>query len=373
MRNNILVLILTVFIVSFFTVGGCGGGGDGDSDNSAQDNSGMNMEDEMSGEEMPTEEPTEEPTMEGDESEEVSFIEGGNLPEAPQTFFYVDGGTDRQNLDFYGIEGLPNTKDGLRPAIIFIHGGGWIIGSKEDVDPFLFEVAEAVGFHVISINYRLANDDSAPWPAIIQDVNAAIRWIKLNSQMLGVDPDSLIISGPSAGGHLASLAASSSGVADLQGNDNLGPDTSVRAAVIIFGVHNLNTVFSLEALNLFFGLNCEIEEAIGGGIAISLLIDDDCDDEFDLLNPLAGCDQTKMDQASPIFHLDSDDPPMMLIHGTDDCSVLFLQSEEMLEALSDLGVFNQFILSEGGMHNLESLNLTVDDIVDFLETVFETN
>lgn len=157
MRNNILALILAVFIVSFFTVGGCSGG-DSDSSGSSQDSSGVNMDGEMSGGEVPTE----ELAMDDNASGEVAFIESGELPEEPQTFFYVEGGTNRQNLDFYGIEGLPNARDGLRPAILFIHGGGWIVGSKEDVDPFLFQVAEEIGFHVVSINYRLANDNSTP-------------------------------------------------------------------------------------------------------------------------------------------------------------------------------------------------------------------
>lgn len=69
--------------------------------------------------------------------------------------------------------------------------------------------------------------------------------------MLDTDPDALVISGPSAGGHLSALTATSSDITELQGTDNLGPDTSVKAAVLIFGVHNLNTVFSAEALTLF--------------------------------------------------------------------------------------------------------------------------
>ena len=77
--------------------------------------------------------------------------------------------------------------------------------------------------------------------------------------------------------------------------------------------------------------------------------------------------------ALSVVFLDNSDPPMFLIHGTDDCTVPFLQSEEMADALDDAGVFNQFLLVEGGMHDLVSLDLTVDEIVDFLELVFGIN
>ncbi len=356
---RLLSLFIIIILISFGTIGGCGGG-DGDSS------------DEMipADNEMPMDE-MEEDMME-EESDQVVFIFGGTISRPPQTFPYVDGGGPRQSLDFYGIEGLSQAKDGLRPAILFVHGGFWLGGSKEDIDPFVFEVAEEVGFHVISIGFRLADDASAPWPDIIRDINTAIRWIKLNSDMLGIDPDALILAGPSSGGHLAALASTASDVQELQGTENPGPSTEVIATVVLFGVHDLNTLFTLEVASLFQSLNCDPLIAAAAVAAIFLLIDD-CDVSINPLDPLEDCNQSRLDLTSPALHVDNSDPPMFLIHGTDDCNVPFLQSEEMADALDDAGVFNQFILVEGGMHDLESLNLTVEEIVDFLEIVFGIN
>ncbi len=363
MKTNLLTIILSIFLVSFLNIGGCGGGSDSDDSMPEDMDMPMDMDDEV-----PDNDDGEEPE---DPQQQPTFISGGQISQTPQTFSYVENGSDRQSLDYYAIQGLQTANIGTRPAILFVHGGGWLIGSKEDIDPFLFDVAEEAGFHVISIGYRLADDVSAPWPAIIQDVNTAIRWIKLNSEMLGVVPDSLIISGPSAGGHLASLVSVASDVPELQGTENPGADTTVKAAIAIFGVHNLNTLFSTEAVERFFNLGCDIERAIGAVGVVRELIDDSCPLDLNILNPLSGCDDQQMDLASPVVHVDSTDPPMFLIHGIDDCNVPFFQSEEMAEALDDAGVFNRFILTEGGMHTLESINLTSDDILNFLEEVFE--
>lgn len=349
MKISLLTVILSIFLISFLNIGGCGGGSG--SEDSMPDNGDGGGD------------------IENPEVPPV-FITGGEISENPQTFSYVENGSVRQRLDYYAIDGLQTANEGERPAILFIHGGGWLTGSKEDIDPFLFDVAEEAGFHVISVGYRLADDESAPWPAIIQDINTAIRWVKLNSEMLGIDPDSLIIAGPSAGGHLASLVSVASDVTELQGTENPGVDSSVKASVAIFGVHNLNTLFSSETLERFFILECDIERVIGAVGVIRDLIDDSCPLDLNILNPLSGCDDEKLDLASPVLHVDGSDPPMFLIHGTDDCNVPFFQSEEMADALDDAGVLNEFILTEGGEHNLETLSLSVEDIISFLEKVF---
>ena len=73
-----------------------------------------------------------------------------------------------------------------------------IAGDKRAIDPLAYQIAGLGKYNLVSINYRFANDESAPWPQIIYDVNAAIRWIKLNSNKLGIDPDKLILAGESA-------------------------------------------------------------------------------------------------------------------------------------------------------------------------------
>ena len=135
-----------------------------------------------------------------------------HLSEAVE-YSYVKDGHERQKLDFYRYDGEA-TK---RPALIWIHGGSWIAGDKGSVEPIAFQVAGLGKYNLISIGYRLADDESAPWPEIVYDVKAAVRWIKLNSEKLGIDPDEIILMGESAGAHLAALTAFSSGVEELEG------------------------------------------------------------------------------------------------------------------------------------------------------------
>jgi hypothetical protein len=163
---------------------------------------------------------------------------GGTLVSTPVTRAYVTGGTDRQALDIYRIQdvSLP------RPALLVLHGGYWTSGSKIDVDPLQFEIARQAGFHLISVGYRLANDPTAPWPSIVYDVKAAIRWVRQHAKEFDIDPNVLIISAESAGAHLAALAATSSDSTALQGPDDLGFSSAISAALLFSGTYNFRTI-----------------------------------------------------------------------------------------------------------------------------------
>ena len=154
----------------------------------------------------------------GEDGSGESIVEaGGTLSENPETFEYVDGGTARQMLDIYRVEGLPSqsvSERGLitsagRPVLVWFHGGGWVTGSKDNIEGIAFEIAELAGFHLVSVGYRLAGQGADPWPGIIVEVKSAVRWLKLNAGMLGIDPEQIIVTGESAGAHLAAMIASS--------------------------------------------------------------------------------------------------------------------------------------------------------------------
>ena len=89
-----------------------------------------------------------------------------------------------------------------RPAVIYVHGGGWYEGTREDgwMSPYL----ATHGFFAVSIDYRLSGE--APFPAQIHDVKAAIRWLRAHAQIYRVAADRIGIWGDSAGAHLAALA-----------------------------------------------------------------------------------------------------------------------------------------------------------------------
>lgn len=91
------------------------------------------------------------------------------------------------------------------PALVFMHGGGWTLGSLATYEPFCRQLANACGLILIWVEYRLAPE--APFPAAYDDTMAAWRWVQQNYRELGVDPSRIMIGGDSAGGNLAAVAA----------------------------------------------------------------------------------------------------------------------------------------------------------------------
>ena len=113
-----------------------------------------------------------------------------------------------------------------RPAILIIHGGGWSAGSKNDMVYRTLMIDYAMkGYVVCNMNYRLVQE--APLPACIEDVQAAVRWIKSNAQKLGIDPQHIGTYGHSAGGHLSLMAGLTAGVACAAGG---APPTEIGRA-----------------------------------------------------------------------------------------------------------------------------------------------
>jgi acetyl esterase/lipase len=94
---------------------------------------------------------------------------------------------------------------GPGPLLIFIHGGGWVIGDLETHEPFCIDVATELDLPVVAVDYRLAPEH--PFPAALEDSIAAARWIASNPQELGREATSLFLSGDSAGGNLAAVVS----------------------------------------------------------------------------------------------------------------------------------------------------------------------
>ncbi len=146
---------------------------------------------------------------------------------------YTEAGR-RGHLDIY----LPAGQDAIKdaPVLLQVHGGAWTLGEKEHQGRPLMNQMAAKGWVCVAINYRLAPRD--PWPAHVVDVKRAIAWVKDNIADYGGDPDYLVITGGSAGGHLAALAALTPGDPAFQPGFE-DADTSVRAAVPFYGVYDL--------------------------------------------------------------------------------------------------------------------------------------
>jgi acetyl esterase/lipase len=218
-----------------------------------------------------------------------------------------------------------------RPAILAIHGGSWTGGSKRlfrpspwNPHPTAIRMAEA-DFVVIAADYRLARPGVPGWPAALDDLREAVRWIRRHADELGIDPGRIASFGPSAGGHLAALLGTSAG---LRGPDD---DARVQAVVSFYGPSDLERLplervrpLPHEPVRAFLGL----EEIRPSG---------------------------KAREASPVHHVRRDTAPMLLIHGTRDAWVPIEQSEELDRALEAAGVRHQLVRVEGARHGFDAL------------------
>ena len=144
---------------------------------------------------------------------------------------YAEAGA-RNFLDLY----LP--ADGAKdaPVLLQVHGGAWILGTKDQQGIPLMQHLAAKGWICVAINYRLAPRD--PWPAHAVDVKKAIHWIRENIAAYGGDPDYIAITGGSAGGHLTALTALTPNTPEWQPGFE-DADTSVQLAIPHYGVYDM--------------------------------------------------------------------------------------------------------------------------------------
>jgi acetyl esterase/lipase len=203
-------------------------------------------------------------------------------------------------LDVWHRADLP--LDGRAPVLLQVHGGAWQYGDKRNqAEPLLGYLAER-GWVCVTVNYRLA--PSSLWPAMIVDVKRAIAWIREHISGHGGDPGFIAVTGGSAGGHLAALAALSANDPDFQPGFT-EVDTSLAAAVPMYGVHD----FTRDRQGLFALLENKI---IG--------------------TTLAG-DERTWRQASPALRVGHDAPPFLVVHGATDAIVGVEQSRRLVAAL----------------------------------------
>ncbi len=201
--------------------------------------------------------------------------------------------------------------DKLRPAIIVIHGGGWIEGDKSSfttaehgVPGNIVEFAR-LGFVAATINYRLAG--VAPYPAALEDCRAAVRFLRANAQKYGIDPNRIGAYGNSAGGHLALLLALD--VADDKAE--LGQSARVQAAVSDSGPLDLARQHRQNQLRTV------VERFLGG--------------------PPEGSRVESYRRASPATFIARDVPPLLLIYGATDEQVDVKTADEFVAALAAAG------------------------------------
>lgn len=242
---------------------------------------------------------------------------------------YVPGGDPAQRLDLY----LPDApSDKPLPLIVWVHGGGWHGGSKAGC-PALGLVAK--GYAAASVEYRFSQ--KAVFPAQIQDCQAALRWLRANSNKYNLDPNHIGVWGSSAGGHLVSLLGTAGGkkaFAPIGGNEE--QSDRVQAVCDDYGPADFNTVMQQAAddknVRNIFKFNTPGDPYSG------------------LIGANLGADKQKGDAVSPVHYVSRDNPPFLILHGTHDALVPLAQSEELAAALKEKGVEVLFQRFPGAGH-----------------------
>jgi acetyl esterase/lipase len=231
-----------------------------------------------------------------------------------------------RNLDYAQPGGTPlrldlfvPPSDRPLPLIIWIHGGGWMEGNKDEEVEALPLVWH--GFAVASVDYRLT--DRAIFPAQIHDVKAAVRFLRANAAKFGLDPDRFGVWGESAGGHLAALLGTTSANGELEGAEGVtGVSSRVQAVFDWYGESDLlqrnETVAHITDTKL-----------LGGPVRLN---------------------REKARLASPITYVTKDAPPFLIVHGDKDDNVDVAQSLLLDRALRRVKAPVQLIVVKGGPH-----------------------
>ncbi|MEZ5324618.1 MAG: alpha/beta hydrolase [Verrucomicrobiales bacterium] len=212
------------------------------------------------------------------------------------------------------------------PLLVWVHGGAWRAGSREN--PKVAALAEK-GWAIASVDYRLS--PVAPFPAQVHDIKAAIRFLRAHAAEHRCSVDEIAIAGASAGGHLAALVGVTNGHAELEGKvgTDLDADSSVQAIVSLYGGSNLESILAQSTPH---GLSVRVP-------ALDLLLGAAPDKVPDLAR-----------LASPVAHVDSTDPPLLLVHGDQDPQMPINQAHELQGAYEKLGLRCQFKVLHGAAH-----------------------
>ncbi len=221
-------------------------------------------------------------------------------------------------LDIYRRKELPTPA----PTIIFIHGGAWRTGKRQDYLPYLIDYAEK-GYIAVTVSYRL--QQVAKFPAAVGDVICAIKWIKSHAGEYGIDPTRIALLGASAGGHL-SLMAGYAGDEPMFNDEPCPSDSSakVKAVINFYGPVDLTTPYAR-------GRN-EVKDFLGGTY----------DEYFELYH-----------LASPITYVSKESPPTLTFHGTIDSLVPVSQADSLDTMLKRMGVPHEYYRLKGWPHAMD--------------------
>jgi acetyl esterase/lipase len=208
------------------------------------------------------------------------------------------------------------------PTLMYIHGGGWVFGDKGGA-PNLFLPYVERGWNIVNVEYRMAG--TSPAPAAVEDVRCALRWIYRNAAEYHFDTNRIVVSGHSAGGHLALMTGMLPSGTDL---DSACPADASEPALKVAAIVN------------WYGIT-DVGEILTGP------------DRKTYAVAWIGAQPGKDDRAkrvSPLTYVRSGLPPILTIHGDHDPTVPYSQAVRLRDALTAAGVSNELVTIQGGGH-----------------------
>jgi acetyl esterase/lipase len=233
------------------------------------------------------------------------------------------------------------------PLAVFVHGGGTVSGDKTNLKPVFLNALASAGYAVASVNYRLA--PMAKFPAQLEDVKCAIRYLRDRAAAYGLDPSEIFAFGTSVGGQFVVIAALTGPHSIFDVGPYLSQPSTLKAVVDIFGPANLSerAGFTPAGMLRVFGANSS---------------------------------QSDLVRASPTHYVVPNAPPIMLVHGIQDAKVPESQSIELYNDLIAAGDTAEFVpvqnmghlFAQVGSKPIDpSLEQIGQDIVDFFNRYLE--
>lgn len=218
---------------------------------------------------------------------------------------YAPGGGRRHLLDVYRPRGGAIER---APVLLQIHGGAWIIGDKGQQALPLIVAMAAHGWVCVASNYRLS--PRATFPDHLVDCKLALKWVREHISEYGGDPDLVVVTGGSAGGHLAAMLALTTNDPVYQpGFEDV--DTAVAACVPFYGVYDFTEIFDTHGRG----------EAAAEWLA------------HRVMKTTIARDRAAFEAASPMNYVHADAPPFFVLHGTRDNLVPIAQARRFAAAL----------------------------------------